>query len=113
MQIKSQNLINDIKGMWVCIDSKNHANEEHLGLEFSLLISENLMSRIGSENKFWPRICNFESVGSSQDGYFYREDGTFIQVKSVDNDFLKLELSAKDENGKLQMTTFIFEKFEN
>lgn len=101
-----QNLLKGIQGKWNCTKAINQINEQTLNLEFYLLISENLISRAGDGDQFWPSICNFEPVGSIKDGYFYREDGCFMQVKSLTDDELEIELSKKNALG--QVNTYIF-----
>lgn len=105
-----QNLLEGIQGKWNCTSAVNQMSVEFLNLEFSLLISENLISRTGNAEDFWPGICNFELVGSIKDGYFYREDGCFMQVKSLSNDQLVIELSQKNPEGQLNTYIFNFEK---
>ncbi|MGM0579938.1 MAG: hypothetical protein ACQETL_04625 [Bacteroidota bacterium] len=110
MEVKNQNLLEAIQGKWHCRVVTNKITDEKTSLEFSLLISENLISRSGDGEQFWPAICNFELVGPIKDGYFYREDGCFIQVKSVTDEQLVIELSNKNKEGELYINVFYFEK---
>lgn len=105
-----QNLLQEIQGNWVCKSASNQTLEEILQLEFSLLISENIISTNGNGGQYWPSICNFELVGSVKDGYFYREDGCFMQVKSLADTTLVIELSLKNEEGQLNTYLFSFSK---
>jgi len=105
-----QNLLEGIQGRWKCTSAVNQITVEFLNLDFSLLISENLISRSGEGEQFWPSICDFELVGSIKDGYFYREDGCFMQVKSISQDQLAIELSHKNSEGQLNTYLFNFEK---
>ncbi|WMN12330.1 hypothetical protein QYS49_33255 [Marivirga salinae] len=108
--MNNHNLLEVIQGKWKCFKASNQITEKPLNADFSLLISENLISRMGEGNEFWPRICNFELVGSIKDGYFYREDGCFMQVKPSSNEGLVIELSHKNSLGKLNTYIFQFEK---
>jgi hypothetical protein len=107
MEVNNPNLLEGIQGKWKCSSAKNQITEELLNIDFSLLISENLISRIGLGDQYWPNICNFELVGSLKDGYFYREDGCFMQVKSLSDQQLVIELSHRSSEG--QLDTFIFD----
>lgn len=110
MEIKKQNLLEDIQGKWKCSKAINQKTENVVDTDFSLLISENLISRMGVKNQFWPSICNFELVGSIKDAYFYREDGCFMQVKSLSDEQLIIELSHKNSGGELNTYNFEFDK---
>lgn len=107
------NLLEVIQGKWNCIKAVNQQSNENLNIEFSLLISENLISRSGQGDEFWPSICNFELVGSIKDGYFYREDGCFMQVKSITEDGMVIELSRRNLQGELNINLFSFEKIQD
>lgn len=104
------NLLEGIQGKWNCIKAINQQSEQNLNIEFSLLISENLISRSGQGDEYWPSICNFELVGSIKDGYFYREDGCFMQVKSLTEDRMVIELAHRNPQGELNINIFSFEK---
>lgn len=110
MEVNNLNLLEDIQGKWNCTKASNQITEELLDIDFSLLISENLISRMGDVNQYWPSICNFELVGSIKDGYFFREDGCFMQVKSVSGEQLVIELSHKNYEGILNTIIFEFGK---
>ena len=113
MEINYQSLLEDIQGNWTCINTMNQITEENIPLEFSILISENIISRRGRENEYWPQISGFELVGSIKDRYFYREDGCFMQVKSLTEQQLEIELSYKNKEGKLNTFIFTFSKVSN
>ncbi|MGJ3234435.1 hypothetical protein [Marivirga sp.] len=111
MEVNYHNIMEEIQGKWICTKAFNKIKEELLSLQFSLLISENLISRTGGGgDQYWPNISNFELVGSNKDGYFYREDGCFMQVKSISNQELVIELHQKDSDGELNTVAFTFEK---
>jgi len=110
MEVYNQNLLEDIQAKWKCTKAVNLITEQELSTGFSLLISENLISRIGEGDQYWPSICNFELVGSIKDGYFYREDGCFMQVNSLSSEELVIELSHKNSEGQLNTYTFYFKK---
>lgn len=105
-----QNLLEDIQGKWRCTKTLDQLSRQIEDLDFALLISENLISRMGGGEEFWPGICNFELVGSIKDGYFFREDGCFMQVKEVSEEKLEIELSHKNLEGALKSYVFHFEK---
>jgi hypothetical protein len=104
------NLLVGIQGKWNCTKAINKLKKQPLNLDFYLLISENLISMVGEGGQFWPSICNFEPVGSIKDGYFYREDGCFMQVKSLSEEQLVIELSKKNVSGQLHSYIFDFIK---
>ncbi|WP_375579815.1 hypothetical protein ABWH96_01670 [Marivirga tractuosa] len=110
MEVNNPNLLEYIHGKWKCKNATNQITNELLKLDFSLLISENLISRIGEGNQYWPNICNFELVGSIRDRYFYREDGCFMQIKSLTDEELVIELSHKSLEGQLNTFIFHFDK---
>jgi len=110
MEVNNRDLLESIQGKWKCSKANNLITENSLDTGFSLLISENLISRMGEGDQLWPSICNFELVGSIKDGYFYREDGCFMQVKSLSDEQLVIELSHKNHEGKLNTYLFNFEK---
>ncbi|ADR22401.1 hypothetical protein MATR_37530 [Marivirga tractuosa] len=103
-----QNLLEGIQGKWNCTKAINQYSDQSLNIEFSLLISENLISRSGQGDQYWPSISNFELVGSIKDGYFYREDGCFLQVKSLTENQMVIELSHKSSEGQLIINNFTF-----
>jgi hypothetical protein len=108
-----QNLLEGIQGQWNCTKAINQSADQILEGEFSLLISENLISRSGESDQFWPKICSFELVGSIKDGYFYREDGCFIQVRSLTDQKMVIEVSKRDVEGQLDISIFNFIKEED
>jgi hypothetical protein len=110
MEVNYQNIKEEIQGNWICTKAFNQIHLEPLNVEFSLLISKNIISRTGGGGQYWPNISNFELVGSNKDGYFYREDGCFMQVKSISNNELVIELYLKDSEGQLNTVIFTFEK---
>jgi len=110
MEVNYQNLMEDIQGKWACVHTMDQITEEQFSYDFTLLISNNIISRNGGAEQYWPSICNFELVGSIKDGYFYREDGCFMQIKSVSHEQLVIELSHKTEEGALKTFIFHFEK---
>jgi hypothetical protein len=110
MEVNYQSLLEDMQGNWTCIKGINQITAESIDLEFSLLISENLISRTGHDNQYWPSICGFELVGSIKDSYFYREDGCFMQVKHLTQEELVIELSNKNVDGKVNTFIFSFSK---
>jgi len=105
-----QNLLEEMQGNWICTKAINQKSEQPLNLEFSLLISENIISRNGDGSQYWPNICNFELVGSIKDGYFYREDGCFMQIKTITDKELKIELSVRSEQEAINSFVFSFQK---
>ncbi|WKK82971.2 hypothetical protein [Marivirga arenosa] len=110
MEINSKNILEELQGNWNCTEINDSSKQESINYSFSLLISENLISCNGDKNEYWPSICNFESVGSLKDGYFYREDGSFLQIKSLIDNKLQIELSFKNENGDINPVLFQFKK---
>lgn len=107
--INYQNILEEIQGKWNCTKAFNKMQQELLNLKFELLFSENLISRTGQEGAdYWPNISNFELVGSNKDGYFYREDGCFMEIKSLSNNDLVIELHQKDAEGQLTTVVFTF-----
>ena len=110
MKIHYQNHLETIQGTWKCTSATNQLTEESIDSDFSLLISENLISRIGNNNQYWPSICSFDAVGTFRDTYYYREDGCFMQIKSLTDKNLLIELSYKKEDGQLNVFIFKFDK---
>lgn len=110
MEVNYQNLKQDIQGKWNCTKALNQINEELLSLDFALLISENVISMTGDGQQYWPKISTFELVGSIKDGYFYRQDGCFMQVKYLTEQELVIELFHKNEEGAHNTMIFYFDK---
>ncbi|WP_340153586.1 hypothetical protein [uncultured Marivirga sp.] len=110
MEVNYQNIQEEIQGNWLCTKSFDQTEKKSIDLDFSLLIAKNIISRTGAGARYWPNIASFELVGSNKDGYFYREDGCFMQVKTIANNEMVIELFLKDSRGQLNTVIFTFEK---
>ena len=112
MLVQNNNILELLQGKWLCIACENKTLSQNVLVDIELLISENLISCLSKNAENWPPISKFDPIGSVKAGYFYREDGCFLQVKSISKDSLCLQLSKKDDQGDLLTIVYDFERKE-
>ncbi len=100
MFTQTQNMTAKIIGKWNCIGYRLN-NQEITDMEsFKLIFNEKTITCLDQNNEFWPEKCEYESIGSKDGGYYFREDGCFFQVKNLKQNSVDIELNLKVTDEK-------------
>lgn len=111
MIAKSRDLLQHLMGTWKCNSYEENKNEIKDFDPFELTFKQNTIVCSSKDNNLWPAQCHYESIGSINGGYYFREDGCFFQVKKVSRNYITLELNLKiTKEGTINKYIFHLEK---
>lgn len=111
MFTQTQNMTAKITGNWKCIGCRMNDEELTSTESFTLVFKEHSVHCLPKGNELWPAHCDYESIGSKDGGYYFREDGCFFQVKNLKQDNVDIELNLKvTEDNTIIKYIFSMEK---
>lgn len=114
MIAKSRDLVQHLMGTWKCNGYEENDNEIKDFNQFELTFKQDTIICSPRGNQLWPAKCEYESIGSVNGGYYFREDGCFFQVKNLKGNYVTIELNLKiTEEGTINKYIFYLEKENN
>ncbi|GAA5041687.1 hypothetical protein GCM10011506_43530 [Marivirga lumbricoides] len=101
-------------GKWKCSGYEENDKEIKDFNSFELTFKQATIICSPRGNKLWPAKCQYESIGSINGGYYFREDGCFFQVKNMMENNITIELNLRiTEEGSINKYIFYLKKENN